>query len=127
MATSRFSFASRARCTSPMPPAPIGARYSYGPSLSPIESGMCLDPAKCSRLQGASRMYYATRKLLGQRDDPEVGVSRTFRRIFRSRRRRRNSRLSLRGDGKRTVEGRRIQASFGNLATGARAGVTPSD
>ena len=35
MATSRPSRASRARNTSPMPPAPIGATISYGPSRAP--------------------------------------------------------------------------------------------
>jgi hypothetical protein len=42
IATSRFSRESWARYTSPMPPAPMGAAISYGPSLSPAESGMCL-------------------------------------------------------------------------------------
>ena len=32
--------ASRARYTCPIPPAPMGARMSYGLSLSPAESGM---------------------------------------------------------------------------------------
>src|SRR5208282_5104106 len=40
IATSRPNRGSRARYTSPMPPAPMGARISYGPSLSPAESGM---------------------------------------------------------------------------------------
>src|SRR6516164_8548816 len=40
MATSRPSLVSRARYTSPIPPAPIGATISYGPSLSPTESGI---------------------------------------------------------------------------------------
>src|SRR5580658_3613178 len=31
---------SRARYTSPMPPAPRGARISYGPSLSPEDRGI---------------------------------------------------------------------------------------
>src|SRR5271157_3009231 len=39
---SRFSLLSRARYTSPMPPAPRGATISYGPSLSPGESAMGL-------------------------------------------------------------------------------------
>ena len=34
-ATSRFSFVSRARYTSPMPPAPSGERISYGPRRVP--------------------------------------------------------------------------------------------
>jgi hypothetical protein len=42
IATSRFSRESWARYTSPMPPAPMCAAISYGPSLSPAESGMCL-------------------------------------------------------------------------------------
>src|SRR5215471_2269023 len=41
-ATSRFSFVSRARYTSPIPPAPIAERTSYGPSRVPEESGMLL-------------------------------------------------------------------------------------
>src|SRR5476649_524022 len=35
MATTRFSRLSRALYTSPMPPAPSGARISYGPSFVP--------------------------------------------------------------------------------------------
>jgi hypothetical protein len=42
MATMRSRRVSRAFQTSPMPPAPIGARISYGPSLSPAESGILL-------------------------------------------------------------------------------------
>jgi hypothetical protein len=41
-ATSRSSRESWARYTSPMPPAPMGARISYGPSFVPAESGICL-------------------------------------------------------------------------------------
>ena len=41
MATSRPSLVSRARYTSPMPPAPSGARISYGPSLVREVSAMC--------------------------------------------------------------------------------------
>jgi hypothetical protein len=40
MATSRPSLVSRARYTSPMPPAPSGARISYGPSLVPAVSAI---------------------------------------------------------------------------------------
>src|SRR6516225_2985256 len=40
MSTSRPSLVSRARHTSPIAPAPIGATISYGPSLSPTESGI---------------------------------------------------------------------------------------
>src|SRR5713226_4431136 len=40
MATSRFKRGSLARYTSPMPPAPMGPRISYGPSLSPTDSGI---------------------------------------------------------------------------------------
>src|ERR1700719_440875 len=40
IATSRFKRASRARYTCPIPPALMDARISYGPSLSPAESGM---------------------------------------------------------------------------------------
>ena len=36
MATMRSSRVSRAFYTSPMPPAPIGARISYGPSGAPV-------------------------------------------------------------------------------------------
>src|SRR5688572_30355666 len=38
MATSRFKRVSRARYTSPIPPAPSGATISYEPSLDPGES-----------------------------------------------------------------------------------------
>src|SRR5689334_4107632 len=38
IATSRFNLASRARYTSPMPPAPSGARIVYGHSDSPAAS-----------------------------------------------------------------------------------------
>src|SRR5947209_16571332 len=38
MATVRSSRVSRARYTSPMPPAPRGATISYGPSLPPEET-----------------------------------------------------------------------------------------
>src|SRR6266852_8690295 len=48
IATSRFSRGSLARYTSPMPPLPTRARISYGPSLSPIESGI-LDSAQFNR------------------------------------------------------------------------------
>src|ERR1700678_5876 len=40
IATSRFRRVSRARYTSPIPPAPRNARISYGPSFSPGESGI---------------------------------------------------------------------------------------
>ena len=40
MATSRRIRGSVARYTSPMPPAPMGSRISYGPSLVPAESGI---------------------------------------------------------------------------------------
>src|SRR5690348_14619590 len=40
MAASRSSRVSLARYTSPIPPAPIGARITYGPILSPAESGI---------------------------------------------------------------------------------------
>lgn len=39
----RSGFVSLARYTSPIPPAPISARISYGPSLSPGESGIRLN------------------------------------------------------------------------------------
>jgi hypothetical protein len=39
-ATSRCNRVSRALHTSPMPPAPMGAKISYGPSWSPTESGI---------------------------------------------------------------------------------------
>ncbi len=42
MATSRPSFESRARYTSPIPPAPRGDRISYGPRRVPDESAMKL-------------------------------------------------------------------------------------
>ena len=38
MATSRLSRGSRARYTSPMPPAPMKATISYGPSVVPGDS-----------------------------------------------------------------------------------------
>src|SRR5271167_5070072 len=37
MATMRLRRVSRARYTSPIPPAPSGAMISYGPSLVPVE------------------------------------------------------------------------------------------
>jgi hypothetical protein len=37
MATKRFSRVSRARYTSPMPPAPRAVTISYGPSLVPAD------------------------------------------------------------------------------------------
>src|SRR5258708_19184619 len=40
MATSRLRRGSRARYTSPIPPAPMGLRISYGPSFVPTESCM---------------------------------------------------------------------------------------
>ena len=40
IATSRPSLVSRARYTSPMPPAPIAAAISYGPSFAPGKSGI---------------------------------------------------------------------------------------
>ena len=40
MATVRSSRVSRARYTSPMPPAPIAAWISYGPSIVPEDKGM---------------------------------------------------------------------------------------
>src|SRR5271165_3379886 len=40
MAIWRPSFESLARKTSPIPPAPIGARISYRPTLSPAENGI---------------------------------------------------------------------------------------
>src|SRR5579864_692199 len=40
IATSRPSRVSRARYTSPMPPAPMSARISYGPSLVPAGRDM---------------------------------------------------------------------------------------
>src|SRR5260370_17418947 len=39
-ATSRFSLVSRARYTSPMAPAPMGARISYGPRRVPAARGI---------------------------------------------------------------------------------------
>src|ERR1035438_2747226 len=41
-ATMRFSLVSRAFHTSPIPPAPMGERISYGPSLSPTERGILM-------------------------------------------------------------------------------------
>ena len=41
MATSRPRRVSRARYTSPMPPAPMRAMTSYGPSRVPACRGMC--------------------------------------------------------------------------------------
>src|SRR5688572_931714 len=44
MATSRFNRVSRARNTSPMPPAPMGTRISYGPMREPedrLKPGLC--------------------------------------------------------------------------------------
>src|SRR5579863_5309224 len=42
IATSRFKRESRARYTSPMPPAPIAARISYGPSFVPAATTMII-------------------------------------------------------------------------------------
>src|SRR6266849_2363958 len=47
-ATMRSSRVSRALYTSPMPPAPICARISYGPSRSPVVRGM--GKIQCTRL-----------------------------------------------------------------------------
>ena len=41
-ATSRLSFVSRARYTSPMPPAPRAERISYGPRRVPTGRAKCL-------------------------------------------------------------------------------------
>src|SRR6476469_3892269 len=43
MATERSRRVSRARYTSPIPPAPIGETISYGPSLAPGANGMSED------------------------------------------------------------------------------------
>ena len=40
IATSRFSWVSRARYTSPIPPAPSAERISYGPRRAPEDNGM---------------------------------------------------------------------------------------
>src|ERR1044072_8691324 len=43
MATMRSRRESRALYTSPMPPAPMGARISYGPNRVPAERGMVVN------------------------------------------------------------------------------------
>src|SRR5579864_1633538 len=53
MATSRLSRVSRALYTSPMPPAPIGARISQGPSLSPTSRDMRFDQFYRSQVQSS--------------------------------------------------------------------------
>src|SRR5271154_95568 len=57
MATSRFNRVSRARYTSPMPPAPSGDWISYGPSLVPTVRVICARnyslPRKGQRAQEA--------------------------------------------------------------------------
>src|SRR6202790_1315592 len=50
IATSRLRFLSRARYTSPIPPAPTGARISYEPSTAPVSSAP-LSIAGCFRKQ----------------------------------------------------------------------------
>ena len=57
MATSRSSLVSLARYTSPMPPVPMGARISYGPSRVPAAKGMGLErsyPTQSSRGAGCA-------------------------------------------------------------------------
>ena len=44
IATSRLSLVSRARNTSPMPPAPMGATISYEPRRSPGDRAISNDP-----------------------------------------------------------------------------------
>src|ERR1051326_29078 len=48
-ATSRPNLVSRARYTSPIPPAPIRPRISYGPSFSPTDRGIFRIQLKFSR------------------------------------------------------------------------------
>src|ERR671924_2367949 len=52
MATSRPSRVSRARYTSPMPPAPTCATTSYGPSLAPMAITSGADGAGLRRSEG---------------------------------------------------------------------------
>jgi len=60
MATSRPSRVSRARYTSPMPPAPAGERISYGPSLLPVAKGIDFE-----------RLYPGCRRRI---DSPATGI-----------------------------------------------------
>src|SRR5579864_3358646 len=62
MAASRSSRVSRARYTSPIPPAPTGARITYGPNLSPAESGIPKTPFSLSN-QTSVLLDWAIRKL----------------------------------------------------------------
>src|SRR3954454_2583744 len=65
IATVRSSRVSRARYTSPMPPAPSGATISYGPSFVPDVSGIdaAIIPARLStfRASSAQTLSRATR------------------------------------------------------------------
>ena len=49
IATSRFSFESRARYTSPMPPAPSCSTTSYGPIRVPVESAVTTESSSSHR------------------------------------------------------------------------------
>src|SRR5215471_18690160 len=62
-ATSRFSFVSRARYTSPMPPAPIGARISYGPRLVPEVRAIGVGFYSSRWMFGMTRMRQSRRRL----------------------------------------------------------------
>src|SRR5512133_1031418 len=60
MATSRPRRGSRARKTSPMPPAPRGERISYGPSFVPGESGIRLIQFSVADQKGQVPCYART-------------------------------------------------------------------
>jgi hypothetical protein len=73
MATSRPSRVSRARYTSPIPPAPTGETISYGPSRAPAASVKF--PTAYRKLLPGDRLRLLLESLtnLGARRDPVVG------------------------------------------------------
>src|SRR5215469_14799448 len=72
IATSRSSLVSRARYTSPIPPAPIGARISYGPNFSPAERDIGVSDQ--SNKAGSSRQFKVGRALVREMTWPAGNV-----------------------------------------------------
>src|SRR5450432_1386744 len=75
MATLRFRRVSRALYTSPIPPAPIGARISYGPSRIPVESDIRLQVYLASG-DGGGRPSGRKRRKPKLQGSPHVETSR---------------------------------------------------
>src|ERR1019366_3984946 len=77
MATCRPSLVSLARYTSPIPPAPMAERISYGPSLSPDERGMfgshpsVYEEAARSYMRIVQYKMILKQDLIPIQDDPE--------------------------------------------------------